>query len=259
MADSSNPCWPGMNTPASYAVVAVGAASSGDAVRHCGVDAAEAAGVVSLSGTATCVGALAYLHVAPTGLSPVRNAVSQYGITAYRSWYRVQTVAMGIAAAALAVALSHDLAGPGTTAVVALVAVLAACRLAISWFPMDAPGSPRTSTGAAHGLLAIGAFLSAAIAAIRLAKLLGADASLDALATTSRVLGWAMAASLALLFLARLSPDLRRRFGLIERAFYVAILVWLVVVATACVTGHLGAEAARWRACGSGAGTCLGG
>lgn len=30
------------------------------------------------------------LHLLPTGLSPVRNAVSQYGITRYRQGYRIE-------------------------------------------------------------------------------------------------------------------------------------------------------------------------
>ena len=62
------------------------------------------------------------------------------------------------------------------------------------------------------------------------------------LASTSRVLGWLMVACFALLFFARLAPDLRRYFGASERALYAAILAWLVVIGIACATGHLGAR-----------------
>ncbi|HYB29574.1 MAG TPA: hypothetical protein VEF89_23385 [Solirubrobacteraceae bacterium] len=46
------------------------------------------AGVVSLIAFAVVVASLAWLHVQPTGLSAARNAVSEYGITPFRSGYR---------------------------------------------------------------------------------------------------------------------------------------------------------------------------
>ena len=64
-----------------------------------------AAGVIALLALAVTVASLGYLHFAPTGLSPVRNAVSQYGITPFRGGYRVATLAFGAAGAALAAAL----------------------------------------------------------------------------------------------------------------------------------------------------------
>ena len=201
---------------------------------------AELAGVVTLAGTAVAVGALVYLHVARTGLSPVRNAVSQYGITTYRAWYRAQTMAMGVAGAALAVGLHVDLShASGAGVVVALVALFAACRLVISWFPMDAPGLVRTSRGGLHGLLAILTFVSVVVAAIRLCKVLDPGAAFDALGSASRALGWLMAACVVVMFLARLAVDLRRSFGLIERVLYALVVVWLAVVGGALATGHL--------------------
>jgi hypothetical protein len=200
---------------------------------------AELAGAVSLAGTACALGALVYLHLAPTGLSPLRHPVSQYGISPYRAWYRVMTIAMGVAGAGIATALATD--SSRFDQVVALLAIFAACRIAISWFPMDAPGTPPTSTGRVHGLLAIATFGSVAIAAIRLCKRLEVNPLLTTLASTSRILGWLMVACFALLFFARLSPDLRRYFGASERGLYAAILAWLVVMAIACASGHLAA------------------
>ncbi|HEV3329029.1 MAG TPA: DUF998 domain-containing protein [Acidimicrobiales bacterium] len=201
------------------------------------------AGAVSLAGTATAVGALGYLHLAPTGLSPLRNPVSQYGITRYRAGYRVLTISMGVAGTAIATALAT--LPSSFDEVVVLLAIFATCRYAISWFPMDAPGTPPTSTGRAHGLLAVVTFGSIAVAAIRLFKQLEVDPHLDTLASTSRILGWLMVTCFALLFFARLAPDLRRYFGASERALYVAILVWLVVLGIACATGHLSGTSIR--------------
>jgi len=47
-----------------------------------------------------------------------------------------------------------------------------------------------------------------------------------------------MVACFGLMFLSRLSPELRRAFGAIERALYVCILAWLTIFAVACARGH---------------------
>ena len=183
----------------------------------------EVAGAVSLAGTAAAIGVLAYLHVAPTGLSPVRNPVSQYGISTYRWGYRAVTISMGVAGAALGIALHGAVHGSGVAAILALVAIFSVSRLAISWFPMDVPGTERTTTGAVHGLLAIATFGSVAAAAVRL----------------YRVLEGAMVACLVVLMLSRLAQEVRRAFGAVERALYVGILAWLIVIGVACATGQL--------------------
>lgn len=88
---------------------------------------------VVIAGSTTClvavavgVAALVTLHVAPTGLSPMRNAVSQYGISAYRLGFRVQTLAYAVAGAAVAVAMSGTPHPAGI--VIALCAVFAAAK-----------------------------------------------------------------------------------------------------------------------------------
>ena len=51
------------------------------------------------SGLSIGVVALVVLHLMPSGLSPLRNPVSQYGITRFKAGYRVQTLAYGLAGA----------------------------------------------------------------------------------------------------------------------------------------------------------------
>ena len=51
----------------------------------------QVAGAVPLLALAVVVASLVYLHIEPTGLSPLRNAVSQYGITSFKAGYRVAT------------------------------------------------------------------------------------------------------------------------------------------------------------------------
>ena len=195
-----------------------------------------AAGVAALMALAITVASLGYLHFAPTGLSPVRSAVSQYGITSFRAGYRVATLAFGAAGVALAAGIGLA-TGRGGEAVVALLVVFAIARAAISWFPMDAPGTSRTPTGQMHGLLAIAAFGCATLAAFRLASTLSREDRWHSLIPVSTALGGAMAACLLTLALARSFPAVRARFGAVERGFYLAAIAWFAVFSVACATG----------------------
>jgi len=171
--------------------------------------------------------ALLALHLLPTGLSPVRHAVSQYGITRYRAGYRVQTIGYALAGVGAAVGIAA-LPGKGGLPV-ALCAIFAACRAVIGWFPMDAPGTPSTSIGRWHGLLAIGAFVGIGLAAAALSRMLGRGGLDPGATTVSAVLSAVM-----LVAVVAMSADRRRgaaHFGLIERIFYLAMTVWLVAVA----------------------------
>lgn len=192
-------------------------------------------GLIALAALAATVGSLGYLHIAPTGLSPLRNAVSQYGITPFKTGYRAATIAFSAAGLALAVAVSQALRHQGG-ATIALLIVFAAARAVISWFPMDPPGTPRTQTGGIHGLLAIAAFGSATAAAFRLAGALSQQGTWHALAGTSRALGWLMLACLIGMALTRRFPTARRWFGAIERGFYVSAIAWFAVFAFASAT-----------------------
>jgi hypothetical protein len=196
----------------------------------------EVAGALGLVALAVVVGSLVYLHLAPTGLSPVRNAVSQYGITSFRAGYRVATIAFGLAGVALAVGLEKALSGGGIRTVVILLVLFAIARGAISWFPMDAPSATRTQTGQIHGLLAFVAFVGAGVAALRLGNVLSRQDKWHSLAGLSTGLGWAMVACLLGLALVRSSPELSKRFGLIERGFYVSAISWFTVFAAALAT-----------------------
>jgi hypothetical protein len=195
-----------------------------------------AAGAITLVGTGGCAVALAALHLLPTGMSPLSNAVSQYGITAYKTGYRIQTIAMGIAALAAAVGLS-DAKLHGEELTVVLLVIFGAARLAISWSPMDDPNGPRTETGRRHGLLALAAFGAATIAALRLPSVLsaahrwsGARGAITGIAIEMLVSLIAMGVVRLAMGVVRRSPQAHRYFGLVERAFYVGAIAFLVVV-----------------------------
>lgn len=159
------------------------------------------AGGVAVGGVA-----LIALHLLPTGLSPVRNAVSQYGISRYRSGYRVQTIGHAVAGAGAAVGVAA-LPGRGTVPIVL------------------------SRTGGRHGLLAAAAFGSVALAAAGVSRLLGRDGIDPAMGVLSGALAVVMLGTLLAMAMDRRAGA--AHFGLIERGFYLAVTVWLVAL---CVT-----------------------
>ncbi len=181
----------------------------------------HALAVASLVFTGGCIACLVYLHLAPTGYSPVRNAVSEYGVGAYARWYQAQAGCAGAAGLLLAGALAKSV-HPTPRRVIALLVVLAVARVAIGWFPTDLVGTTeRTRNGGIHLLLAVAAFASASWAATALRRVQHGQPAL----------GWAMAAcALGTMLALRRSP-LKPWLGLIERGYYVAMLAWLVLVA----------------------------
>jgi hypothetical protein len=177
--------------------------------------------VASLVFTGGCFACLVYLHLAPTGYSPLRNAVSEYGVGSYARWYRAQAACAGVAAGLLAGALATGVS-PVPLRVDVLLVVFAVARIAIGRYPTDLIGATRrTRTGAIHAALAVAAFGSASAAGIALKRPEHGQPAL----------GWAMAVCAVGTMLALRWSPLKPWVGLIERGFYVAMLAWLVLVA----------------------------
>jgi hypothetical membrane protein len=177
------------------------------------------AAVLSLGCTAGCIACLAYLHVAATRYSPVRNAVSEYGVGRYAPLYSTQAALMGAAALWLAVALRQP------HRVVVLLILFAIARISIGWFPTDVIGSrERTGRGAVHLVLAAVAFVTLPWAAVELTRSEGGEPWLGRILVV-----------LAVLTAVALRTQLRPWFGLVERALYVGMLAWLILVAVRLV------------------------
>jgi hypothetical protein len=147
----------------------------------------------------------------PTGYTPLRNAVSEYGVGRFAWGYRAQV----LFAAAAAVSLGAELHGRERK----LLYVFAAARAAIAAYPTDRlDGGALTRTGSIHLLLAFVAFASicAAASSKRWEPALGYVAIAGAVGTGLAV---------------RRVPQLRPVLGLLERLFYAAIIAWFFVVA----------------------------
>ncbi len=186
--------------------------------------------VVALLATAITLAALVALHVLPTGLSPVRDPVSAYGISRFAVLYRVQTVGTAVAAGALAIGLLLSDIDSALPAVIALAA-LAATRAVVSWVPMDAEGTPATGRGRAHNLLAFGAFAAASVGGFMLGIAASATPAIAWAATPATALGWLMSAASALTLVSGAVHALRPVFGLAERVIYVGMIAWLTLTA----------------------------
>jgi hypothetical protein len=167
------------------------------------------------------------LHFLPTGLDPVRYAVSDYGWTSYHVGYRTMVVLQGVGAILIAVALGQE------TDVKALgwLYVYGVVRILVSGFMTDRdPASLRslTRTGRIHVLLAGTAFASIAVAASHL-DWTGKPAVLGPL-------GWIVTATAIATGTALVVSAIRRvALGLIERTHYAAAITWLIVVAASIV------------------------
>ncbi len=166
---------------------------------------------------------LVALHFLPTGLDPIRYAVSDYGWTAYHVGYRTMVVLQGAGAILIAIGLGQetDVSSLGWLYVYGVV------RLLISGFMTDRePAGLRslTRTGRIHMLLAGTAFASIAVAASHL-DWTGKPDYLGPL-------GWLVTATAIATATALVVPPIRNvAFGLIERAHYAAALTWLIAVA----------------------------
>ena len=179
------------------------------------------------SGLSIGVVALVLLHLRPSGLSPLRNPVSQHGITRFKAGYRVQTLAYGLAGVGAAIGIAA-LPRPSQLVVV-LCCVFAVSRAGITWFPMDAPGAERSDTGRHHGQLAMCAFVAVALAAADLSRTLGHDHVSGAFGAVSGALAAAMLVSLVTMALGRRAGS--GSYGLVERIVYLSMAAWLVTVA----------------------------
>ena len=162
---------------------------------------------------------LVRLHVAPTGLRPAIDAVSDYGTTPFHLLYRAQAVLVGVAAILVAAGLAS---GTDATGLGWLYA-FGVCRIAISVFMTDRPRSPASTQGRIHAALAVAAFTTIAVATTTVQW----TAEPPILAQLGLVVAVAAIATAVTALVRPLQPV----FGLAERALYAAFLAWLLITA----------------------------
>lgn len=167
------------------------------------------------------------VHVLPAGIRPLRDPVSQYHLTRYRPVILASTLSAAVAGIGAILALSAIL-GPSAVICTILLVVFAASRALIPFLRMDRPGSPITTVGHIHNVLAFGAFGSAVAVAFVAAGSLH-NAGHTSAATWSTVFGVVGAAGAVGLLAGRVA---RRPgfFGLFERLIYLGFSCWFLMI-----------------------------
>ena len=190
----------------------------------------ETLSIIAALFTVVQTGALIVLHLLPTGYDPIRDAVSDYGVGPYRTWFWLQAVAGGLACLALGIALARLHPFTPTQVVVALI-VTAAARFFIPFFATDQGESRfQTRQGTIHMILAVLAFGGLVWAATGLWATLKHYPAWHGAKAVLTIVPWVMLGSVIALLLAIRGPRLKPFFGAFERLFYLSSLAWLLVV-----------------------------
>jgi Protein of unknown function (DUF998) len=205
-------------------------ADAGESSTLGGAEIVQTLSIVAALATAAQTGALIALHLLPTGYDPRRDAVSDYGVGQYRAWFWAQAVAGGVAGLALAIALAETTPSIPTLVVVMLLISVVA-RFLIPLFPTDQNGSRfQTIPGTIHMILAIVVFASLIIAASEFGSAVEHEAAWQGVKGWLTALPWVMTGAAIGILVALRAPRLKRKFGLIERLFYVSSIAWFFIV-----------------------------
>lgn len=174
-------------------------------------------------------GCLIYLHILPTGLHPLRNAVSEYGAGRYRFWYQAMSVGQAIAAFLTAAALATKVV-PAPFATDASLVVLGLARLIISQAPVTVTRGKRTTVSGTHMLMAMLIFGSAVVASASFGAAIANHADWANALGTLRLFKKTIALFALLTFLAVAAPRGLRFVGTAERLLYISIIGWFVTI-----------------------------
>ena len=181
-------------------------------------DSMRLAALIAAVAAAVNLLVLGLLHVVSPEVDPVTRAVSEYALGDFGWLATIMTVAEGVGAIALAVALRRE------RVAALLLLVFGVMKLAMPLFPVDALGTPATSAGRVHNVLGNLTFFLFPIAALLLfrplrrmgSRLAPAIAVVLAIATVGVLIGNAVGG-----------------FGLTQRAYLILCALWLLLAAAA--------------------------
>src|ERR1700722_16445232 len=174
-------------------------------------------------------GCLVYLHLLPTGLHPLRNAVSEYGAGRFRFWYQAMCVTQAIAAFLTAAALATKVT-PAPFVTDAALIVLGLARLIISQAPVIVTHGKHTATSRTHLVMAILIFGSAVVASTSFDIAMVNQVDWASVLSTLHLFRLAIAFFALFTFLAVAIPRGLRYVGTVERLLYVSIIGWFVTI-----------------------------
>ena len=196
-------------------------------------DSMRLAALIAAVAAAVNLLVLGLLHVVSPEVDPVTRAVSEYALGDFGWLATIGTVAEGVGAIALAVALRRE------RAAALLLLVFGLMKLAMPLFPVDALGAPATPAGRVHSVLGILTFFLFPLAALLL---------FGALRRMGSRLAPGIAVVLAIATVGVLVGNAVGVFGLVQRAYLVLCALWLLCAAAAVLRNvrvGLGEAAAR--------------
>jgi hypothetical protein len=173
------------------------------------------AAVVAAAAAAADLLVLVLLHVVSPDVDPVTRPVSEYALGDGRWLATTGTVAEGVGAMGLAIALRHKRAA-------GLLVVFGLIKLTMPLFPVDALGTPASATGNVHNVLGNLAFFLFPVAALVLSRALRREGNRS---------GFVIAAILAVATVGVLAANAVGAFGLAQRAYLMLCALWLVLAA----------------------------
>jgi len=178
---------------------------------------------------------LGLLHVVSPEVDPVTRPVSEYALGEFRWLASTRTLAEGVGAIALAVALLLERAVPRVDRAAALLLLaFGLLKLAMPLFPVDALGMPATSAGQIHNILGNVTFFLFPLAALLLFRALGRMGSR---------LAPAIAVVLAVSTVGVLVGNAVGVYGLAQRAYLALSAVWQLLAALAVLRSRRSQEA----------------
>jgi hypothetical protein len=187
-------------------------------LQRCLDDSMRLAALIAAVAAAANLLVLGVLHVVSSEVDPKTRAVSEYALGDFGWLATIMTVAEGVGAIALAVALRRE------RAPALLLLMFGVIKLAQPLFPVDAVGTPATSAGRVHSVLGILAFFLLPLAALLLFR---------ALRRMGSRLAPGIAVVLAIATVGVLVGNAVGVFGLAQRAYLALCALWVLFAAGA--------------------------
>ena len=157
---------------------------------------------------------LAMFHALRTDVDPATDAVSEYAVGDYGALKVFTTLAVGLGALALTVAL-HLIDQRRSTLGLVLLGVFGLTKVGQAFFPIDV-GNETTTTGSIHNILGTVAFFALPVAAVLLSRSRGRAEMVVAML-------------LVVATLATLATNALGGYGIAQRIFLVLSSTWVLV------------------------------
>jgi hypothetical protein len=186
------------------------------------------AAIISFGAYAIVAVILVWLHIKAPQYNPINHAISDYGVGPTKSLFTLYLQLNNVGTLAFAVAL---IAGFGTPNIplrtIVFLFLLILCRIAIAFLPTDLEGAPLTRIGFFHYVFAVLVFGLLYTTIAGLTRMFGTNIlTIFSIITTY---------SLTAVVLTMWKP-LRKIFGLFERIFIGATILWFLAASVFLIT-----------------------